>query len=125
MAYNKEPPLRTIFDFVLVTPELHKDFDTFREAETSLGKTFIPLVALVEYWNRKRPLPSPTIAKYGKSYLHLDSYEIDELCQWIYNMRETGLDPGDDKMEFVHISRFKCHITRTYSVAQTMKCQEK
>ena len=104
MAYNKQPPLHTIFDFVFVTPELHRDFDTFRARETSLGEMFIPLVALIEYWNRKRPFPSPTIAKYGKSYLHLDSSEIDELCQWIYNMRKTGLDLGENKMEHVHIS---------------------
>ena len=110
MAYNKQPPIRKFCDFVFVTPELHKDFDSFCEMETSPGKSFLPLVALLEYWNRRRPVPSPTIAKYGKLYLHLHSYEIDKLCQWIYDMRETELDPGRDKMELVHTSRFKCLI---------------
>ena len=95
---------------VFVTPELHKDFDSFRELETSPHKSFLPVVALLEYWNRRRPVPSPTITKYGKSYLHLHNHEIDELCQWIYDTRETGLHPADDKMELVHTSRCKCPI---------------
>ena len=109
MAYNKQPPLRKYCDFVFVTPELHNDFDSFRETETSPYKSFLPVVALLEYWNIRRPVPSPMITKYGKSYLHLHNHEIDELCQWIYDTRETGLDPAD-KIELVHTSRCKCPI---------------
>ena len=110
MAYNKQPPLRKYCDFVFVTPELHNDFDSFRERETSPYKSFLPVVALLEYWNIRRPVPSPMITKYGKSYLHLHNHEIDELCQWIYDTRETGLDPADNKIELVHTSRCKCPI---------------
>ena len=88
MAYNNQPPLRRFCDFVLVTPELHKDFDSFREMDTSPGRSTFPLVALLECWNNRRPVPSPTITKYGKPYLTLDSSGVDELCQWVYDTRE-------------------------------------
>ena len=90
--------------------------------ENSPSKSYLPMVALLEYWNRRRPVPSPTIAKYGKSYLHLHNYEIDELCRWVYDMREAGLDPGDDKMQLVHTSRFKCLIVHNHVTYIVLCC---
>ena len=56
-----------------------------------------------------RPVPSPTITKYGKPYLDLHCSEVDGLCQWVYDMRESGIDPGDDKVELVDISIIFLH----------------
>ena len=62
-------------DFVFVTPDLHKDFDSFEEVETSPNKSFLPPVELLDYWIARRPIPSPTVVKYSKRYLNLRSSE--------------------------------------------------
>ena len=90
-AYDDKPPLQQFFDFVFVTPELHNEFDAFKAAEIKPNRSFLPLVALLEYWNVRRPIPSPTVIKYDKHYLSLESSEVDELCQWVCDMREFGL----------------------------------
>ena len=106
-AYNNQPPLHQHCDFVFVTPDLHKDFDSFKEVETSPNNSFLPLVELLEYWNARRPIPSPTVVKYSKRYLNLRSSEVDELCEWVYDMRELGLNIVEDMMEGVNDSKFK------------------
>ena len=97
-AYNNQPPLRQFCDFVFITSDLHAEFDSFREKENTCSDSIFPLNSLLEYWNRKRPAPLPTITMYGKSYLKLNASETDELCQWVYDTREKGLKLGDDEM---------------------------
>ena len=33
---------------------------------------------------------------YGKEYLQLSSLEVDDLCQWVYNVRKVGLTKTED-----------------------------
>ena len=80
----------------------------------------LPLVALLDYWNQRRLVPSPMIKKYGKPYLNLHSYEVDELCQWVYNTRESGLNLGD---ELVNTSKFLesfVYIIMSHAVEQLL-----
>ena len=89
-AYHKQPDLRTAFGFVIVTPELHDEFNAFREKLTT--PTF-PLVALLDFWNKHvRPYPDPPITVHGKQYLSLHVAEVDNLCQWVYNTRKACQD---------------------------------
>ena len=89
-AYHKKPPLHTAFGFVVVTPELHDEFDAFKEKLTT--PTF-PRVALLDFWNRNvRPTPATPITMNGKQYFSLQATEVDNLCQWVYNTRKACQD---------------------------------
>ena len=91
-AYNNQPPLRQSNGFVLVTPELHSEFDSFREKVTTTEESTFPLVALLDFWNRRRAVPSSVVTMFGKQYLKLHLSEVDDLCQWVYDARDEGLE---------------------------------
>ena len=97
-AYKSLPQLHQFSGFVFITPELHTEFESFRNKETCRFHSTFPLVELLHYWNSRRPVPSPTVHMYGKSYLNLHTSEVDDLCKWVYDQREKGLGIGDDEM---------------------------
>ena len=73
---------------------LHSEFDSFREKATTIEESIFPLVALLNFWNRSRAVPSSVVTMFGKQYLKLHPSEIDDLCQWVYDTRDRGLKPG-------------------------------
>ena len=88
-AYNKQPPLRQVHGFVIVTPELHEEFDSFRAKETSKYNSILREIRLLKCWNLRRPVPTPTIAMYGKAYLMLFPSDCDSCRQ---NLNETLIE---------------------------------
>ena len=90
-AYSNQPSLRQFSGFVLVTTKLHSEFDSFKEKVTTIEESIFPLVALLDFWNRRRAVPSSVVTMFGKQYLKLHPSEVDDLCQWVYDARDKGL----------------------------------
>ena len=77
--------------FVLVTSSLHTEFDSFKEEfkqYTKRGFNMLPINELLHHWNRRRATPSSSVILFNKTYLHLECTEVDELCDWLENVRE-------------------------------------
>ena len=75
--------------FVLVTSSLHTEFDSFKEEfkeYTKRGFSMFPMNELLHNWNRRRPNPSSSLRLF---YLHLECTEVDELCDWLSDVREA------------------------------------
>ena len=76
--------------FVFIPSELYRDLDAFKMKYTPPGYSLFPHIAILEYWNRNvRVSLAPYIPMYGKQYLNLYCTEVDELCQWVYDMIEA------------------------------------
>ena len=48
----------------------------------------LPLNERLNCWNNGRENPAPHITLFGKSYLHLEATEINDLCDWLGNKRD-------------------------------------
>ena len=48
-----------------------------------------PMNELLHNWNRRRPNPSSSLRLFNKTYLHLECTEVDELCDWLSDVREA------------------------------------
>ena len=82
--YHHKHPLKEVGNFVIVDELLHQDFDAFKRKKISPPYTnYLESNELLSFW---RALP--TVRKFGHNYITLTSGEVDELCEWLLNMRE-------------------------------------
>ena len=84
--FNSEKPLIDALDFVIVNNELHKQFDDFKKIEVPSNTNFIETNPLLQVYCEEKDVF--TVEKYGKTYLKLSSSSIDDLCQWVRNLRK-------------------------------------
>ena len=94
-AFHKKPPLQIVGDFVIVSNELHDEFNPFKRSEMALDISLLPAVELIQFWQNCSGSSLPTISKYEKVYIPFNSSQLDHLCSWVREMRE----------QFVHIGR--------------------
>ena len=88
-AFDKKPPLREVFDFVIVSSSQHSEFEEFRRRYTHRDYSVLPTYPLLEYWNNvERTQPLPTLMLYGKQHLKVHYTEMDQLCEWVLKTRE-------------------------------------
>ena len=59
--FDKKPPLREVFDFVIVSSSQHSEFEEFRRRYTHRDYIVLPTNPLLEYWNNERTQPLPTL----------------------------------------------------------------
>lgn len=50
--------------------------------------TIFPFGTLLERMNKQRVSPSTTFSMYGRVYISLHWFEVDELCDWVYETRD-------------------------------------
>ena len=98
-TFHNNPPLQVVGDFVLVTNELHDEFDKFKMNETQLGISLLPRVKLLEFWVNHTGLLLPTVTKYGKTYFPLNCSQLDDLCSWVRETRERVDSDGQRVFE--------------------------
>ena len=94
-TFHKKPPLQIVGDFVIVTNDLHDEFDAFKKSEMALDISLLPAVELIQFWQNCQGLSLPAISKYKKVYIPFNSSQLDDLCSWVRETRE----------QFVHIGR--------------------
>ena len=89
-AYNRQPLPRDAFDFVIVTSELHKDFDAFKEQELQSHFSFLVITDLLRFYLHYHSHLQPVyVHMYGEAYLRFTGSQMDDLCLWVYEMRKT------------------------------------
>ena len=49
--FNNKPPLRTVYDFVIVNSSLHSEFDEFKSEMTHREYSILPTNTLLIFWN--------------------------------------------------------------------------
>jgi hypothetical protein len=96
-AYNKQPPLRDTGDFVMVNLELHDDFDDFRSKELEPEYSYLEMTELLRHYLKNMPHISPsTMERYGNTYLRVHVSEMDDLCDWVEELRENHSQIGNE-----------------------------
>ena len=89
-AHCHMQPVRDALDFVIVDNKLHDEFDEFKRAEIESIYSYLRLNELLKLYLRCHPhLSGYVVKKYGNTYLRLLSERVDDLCRWIYQLRET------------------------------------
>lgn len=96
-AYNKQPPLRDTGDFVIVNCELHDDFDDFKSKELEPDYSYLEMTELLRYYLKNKPhINLSTVERYGSTYLRLCGSEMDDLCEWVEELREEHSQVGNE-----------------------------
>jgi hypothetical protein len=89
--FHGKPELVDAVDFVIVNSRLHDEFDEFKKAEVDPSYDLLPVVELLLFYClTKCPhvLDSSLVHKFGKTYIKMDSSQLDALVSWMYEMNE-------------------------------------
>ena len=90
-AFINQPDPNDAFDFVIVNDEVLAEINKFKEKEIIQGNSFIEVNKLLKHYIfENSTLFSRFVHKYGKTYIKLNSTEVDELCYWVNNLRSMN-----------------------------------
>ena len=110
-AHHNMQPVRDALDFVIVNNKLHDEFDEFKRAEIESMYSYLRLNELLKFYLRCNPhLSRYVVKKYGHTYLQLLCECVDELCQWIYKLRETFHKQGQKVFETCKYHGMSCVV---------------
>ena len=89
-SYDNKPLLVQAFGFVIVTEEIHEEFDAFVTSMPLLTQgCYLQCGPLLQYWNmHMRPTPASVVNLFTNEYLYLHYSDVDNLCEWVLNARE-------------------------------------
>lgn len=100
-AFNGSPALKVIDDFVIVTTDLHDEFDKFKKSENLefKGLNLVPPIELLQYWNILMDNNLQSISRYGKDYFLLQPSQLDNLIDWIGDLKIKFMSEGQSVFE--------------------------
>ncbi len=79
-AYHRRPTLRESHGFVIVDPDLHKQYEEFRATNAVSIVSLLPQNELLQIWCKTQKLSSVRIVeKYGGNYIKLFRNGVDQL----------------------------------------------
>ena len=99
--FQNKPPLQVVQDCVIVTNELHDEFDDFNDREAIVDVSVLPFVELLQFWYASQGIPALPFLKYGKKYIKLTSSQVDNLCWWVVETRKQLKSQGKSVFEGV------------------------
>ena len=89
-AYHNMQSLREERDFVILDFELHEEFDEFKKENIVCGYSLFKMNELLQHYvDQHAQLNAYTIVQYGNTYLKLHCEEVDDLCRWVYELRDS------------------------------------
>ena len=97
--FIRKSPLVDIGDFVIVNPDLHEEFDKFKKSEVRPACSFVPLTELLKFYclsQNPSLLDSFRVKKFGKEYLDMKAFQIDDLVEWVTMLREKSKSGDND-----------------------------
>jgi hypothetical protein len=100
--FRRESPLVDIGDFVIVNPDIHGEFDEFKKCEVRPACSFVPLTELLKFYclsHNPTFLDSFRVKKFGKEYLDLKAFQVDDLVEWVTVLRKQSRSGDDDIFE--------------------------
>ena len=97
--YHSEPELvEADNEFVIVNNVLHCQFDKFKKENVVANTSYLVSNSLLESYVHLHPhLCLHMLPMFGKTYLHLTCDLMDELCSWIYHLRDESNQPITSK----------------------------
>ena len=96
--------LRQAPGWVFIDLELHREFDKFKEEETSPHFSLIKRMELLDMWKKKQRGHISVVERYGHHYYRLCPSQLDDICHWIQSMRRRFDVEGRD----VFLSQVEC-----------------
>ena len=69
--------------------QVHDGFDKFKKAEALKDYSLLESLELLDLWCSSRKSSRVTVNKFSKQYIWLHSTEIDSLCRWVMELRES------------------------------------
>ncbi len=91
-AYN-QAALVEVDEFVIVNSEVHEKFDEYKK--NGRGYSYLKVNELIEFYLLQNDHLSGNVKTlYNKAYLKLSGSDIDELCDWLLNLRKSYEQEG-------------------------------
>ena len=89
--YKKKPQLHQHNGFLIMTESLMAEFETFKE-DLPVSFSIIKSNELLELWISSSSCPAfvGRYTLYENQYVGLKSEQLDMLCQWVVDLRNTG-----------------------------------
>ena len=95
-SFNKEKPLKEVYDgdFVIIDEQLHAQFDEFKQNVVPANHSMVRKLNLIDHYlsTKGKFCVYYCVELYGKLYVMLNSVQMDDFCQWIYDLRENDGD---------------------------------
>ena len=99
-AYSKQPDLQKVQGFVIVTEALHNEFDDFKKKELQPKYSFLEKCDLLDLYLQNNPhLNIQSISRYSRTYYMFGAVDIDDLCQWVYRLRDKFASKGKETFQ--------------------------
>ena len=68
---------------------MHDDFNKFKKVQAQCDYSLLESVELLDLWNSSRNSTDAVMNRFGKQYIRLHSTDIDSLCKWVMELRES------------------------------------
>ena len=95
-SFNKEKLLKEVYDgdFLIIDEQLHAQFDEFKQKFVPANHSMVRKLNLIDHYlsTKGKFCVSNCVELYGKLYVVLNSVQMDDFCQWIYDSRENDGD---------------------------------
>ena len=120
-AFNNLQAAKDAFDFVIVTLDLHADFDAFQKQEIEPEYSYLESNDLLRFYLTEHDCSVTTQAKYGAIFHRLHSKDVDNLCAWV-KMLQRQRAGNFNKEEKVHVghwsttSNYHCTVQPLFTV---------
>lgn len=85
-TFTNQEPLEEVYDFVIVNQPLLKEFKEFQQSNTCPEFSYLPVTKLMELWISTQE-STPIVVQFGQKYASLHKSAVDDLVQWLRNMR--------------------------------------
>ncbi len=94
-AYYNQAALVEVDEFVIVNSEVHEEFDEYKKNTIGKGYSYLKVNELIEFYLLQNDHLSGNVKTlYNKAYLKLSGSDIDELCDWLLNLRKSYEQEG-------------------------------
>ena len=118
-AFNNLEPARDAFDFVIVTPDLHRDFDAFKKQEIEPGYSYLESNDLLRLYLREHDCSVTTQAKYGAVFHRLHAEDVDNLCAWVKKLQHQRAGDFNKEDKVGHsctTSHYHCTVQQLFTI---------
>ena len=104
-------------DFIVINNQQHDEFDEFKKTEIMSYISYLKMNEILQLYLQHRPhLVASVITRYEQTYLQLLSTQVDELCKWVYKLRDQFVAKGAEvfkaeveEVKQVYIIKVKQH----------------
>lgn len=94
-AYKCLDPVLDATDIIVINNQQHDEFDEFKKTEIMSYISYLKMNEILQLYLQHRPhLVKSVITRYKQTYIQLSSTQVDELCKWVYKLRNQFVAKG-------------------------------